>query len=412
MKKKRILLIFLLVPWVLTSQTTLRTMFYNLLEFPEANPQNRELILRDILSEYSPDIFMICELQSGFGADLILNSSLNFSENIYNRATFVPNQSGGANLQQMLFFKKDRFILEAEEVIQTDIRDINHYTLKLSTENGINNPIVLELFVCHLKSSTGGSNEQQRLDMVENFTTRLETLDPNAFVIFAGDLNLYSSTEPAYIELLDPTNAIVMVDPINTPGAWSSNINFQGVHTQSTRISSGPFGAGSGGGLDDRFDFILISENMLTNPDLRYVSDTYKAFGNNGNCFNLSINDSNCIGVFGESLRENLYNMSDHLPIIMDLETEEEVVILNQDTKPFTGGFILKSTLVSENLEISHTLNESFTFEIFNVLGQKLVEFENEGGGKTILDVSYLPKGVYFLKEIAPQKRVVQFLKK
>lgn len=404
-------LIFLLFSGVLFSQSTLTTMFYNLLEFPEANPQNRELILRDILAEYTPDIFMVCELQSGFGADLILNSSLNYSENLYQRATFVPNQSGGANLQQLLFFRKDKFILEAEEVLQTDIRDINHYTLTLSTADISNNPIRIEIFVCHLKSSTGGSNEQQRLDMVETFTSRLETLDPNAFVIFAGDFNVYSSTEPAYIELLDPTNAIVMVDPIDTPGAWSSNINFQGVHTQSTRISSGPFGAGSGGGLDDRFDFILISENMLTNPNLQYVSDTYKAFGNNGNCFNLSVNDSSCSGVFGESLREALYNMSDHLPIIMDVETEEEIVILNQNSVTLKSNFELKSTLVSEVLEIIHTSNESYTFGVYNLFGQKLMNFESTSGEKTTLNVSYLPNGVYFLREISQHKEALKFLK-
>ena len=61
-------------------------MCYNLLEFPEANPQNREIILRDILDEYSPDIFMVCELQSGLGADLIVNNSLNYSEDVQRAA--------------------------------------------------------------------------------------------------------------------------------------------------------------------------------------------------------------------------------------------------------------------------------------------------------------------------------------
>ena len=93
--------------------------------------------------------------------------------------------------------------------------------------------------------------------MVTEFTNTLGDLDPNSFVLFAGDLNIYTSTEPAYIELLDPTNPIVLVDPIDTPGAWNNNEDFTAVHTQSTRTSSGPFGAGAGGGLDDRFDFIL-----------------------------------------------------------------------------------------------------------------------------------------------------------
>ncbi|MCB0456168.1 MAG: T9SS type A sorting domain-containing protein [Flavobacteriaceae bacterium] len=386
-------------------------MCYNLLEFPEANPQNREIILRDILDEYSPDIFMVCELQSGLGADLIVNNSLNYSEDRYRRATFVPNQSGGANLQQLLFFRKDKFILENEEVISTNVRDINHYTLKLSTADVANNPVRIEIFITHLKSSTGGSNEQQRLNMVQHFTNRLETLDPNAFVIFAGDLNLYSSTEPAYIELLDPTNAIVMIDPINTPGAWTNNVNFQGVHTQSTRISSSPFGAGSGGGLDDRFDFVLISENMNTNPLLHYIPNTYKAFGNNGNCFNLSINDSNCNGLFGETLRDNLYYMSDHLPVVMDLETNEEIVILNTNTVQNKPLFKLKNTLVTETLSIENNRPFPITVAIFNTLGQRLKEFHITTGENTQIDVSWMPAGLYFLNEISPKGGTVKFVK-
>jgi exonuclease III len=412
MIKKITIVFFFLLPWILLSQSTLKTMFYNVLEFPEANPQNREIILQEILNEYTPDIFMICELQSGFGADLILNTSLNSFKNLYNRVTFVPNQSGGANLQQMLFYRKDKFILEDEEVIQTNIRDINHYTLKLSTVDIQTNPVLIEIFVTHLKSSQGGTNEQIRLDMVQEFTDRLETLDPNAFVIFAGDFNLYSSTEPAYIELLDPTNAIIMVDPIDTPGAWSTNINFQDIHTQSTRVSSGPFGAGAGGGLDDRFDFILVSENMLSNPTLRYVPDTYKAFGNNGNCFDLSINDSVCSGFYSETLRENLYNMSDHLPVVMDLETDEEIVILNTPIATINqNNIILENTIVSESLKIYNPNATPFKFCIVNVMGQIITEFNSEGGGNLEWDVSYLPIGLYFLKINSQNSSPLKFIK-
>lgn len=401
-----------LMPWLLFSQSTIKTMFYNLLEFPEANPQNRDVILKDILEEYAPDIFMVCELQSNSGGEIILNNSLNITENLYNKTTFVPNQSGGANLQQLLFYRKDKFILENEEVIQTDVRDINHYTLKLSTKDVQTNPILIEIFVAHLKSSQGGANEQIRLEMVQEFTERLEGLDPNSFVIFSGDLNVYSSTEPGYIELLDPTNAIVMVDPIDTPGAWNNNINFQEVHTQSTRESSGPFGAGAGGGLDDRFDFILVSENMMTTPSFRYVPNTYKAFGNNGNCFNLSINDPTCSGFYSETLRENLYNMSDHLPVVMDFETNEEIIILNNsEVTAKTSNFVLINTIASKFIEIQLNSLDANKFQIINTLGQIVKVFSVNGGEKIKLDVSYFPNGLYYLKEISQNSSPVKFIK-
>src|SRR5690554_2020523 len=118
--------------------------------------------------------------------------------------------------------------------------------------------------------------------MVQALTSRLENMNPNSFVIFAGELDLDTPTEPADIELFNPDNNIIMADPIDRPGSWHNNINFLDIRTPSTRVSSGGVEGGAGGGLDDRFDFILISENMITDPKLRYIPDTYKAFGNNG----------------------------------------------------------------------------------------------------------------------------------
>lgn len=411
MLKKLCFLLFAFLHLQSFGQERLKVMFYNLLDFPEANPNNREFILRDILDTYQPDIFMVCELQSGFGGNLILDQSLNHSEILYKSTSFVSNQSGNSNLQQLLFYRKDKFTVEGEEVITTSIRDINKYTLQLSTANGQNDPLLIELFVTHLKSSQGGSNEQLRFDAVERFTNELEDLDPNAFVIFAGDLNLYSSTEPAYVELLDPTNNITMADPISTPGAWSNNINFQDVHTQSTRVSSGPFGAGAGGGLDDRFDFMMISQNMLTNPKLRYVENTYFAYGNNGNCFNDSINEPGCGGAFSVALREDLYNMSDHLPVVMELETNEEIVILSTTENEAANNFIVTQTVVSEYLPYQSNTNSSLQFELYNTIGQKITDFSLESRENGILDVSYLANGVYFLREVTSKVAPIKILK-
>jgi len=251
-----------------------------------------------------------------------------------------------------------------------------------------------------------------RFDAVERFTNEFEDLDPNSFVIFSGDLNLYSSTEPAYVELLNPENPITLTDPISTPGAWSNNSNFQEVHTQSTRVSSGPFGAGAGGGLDDRFDFMMISENMLSNPKLRYVADTYFAYGNNGNCFNGSINEPGCGGTFSVSLREDLYNMSDHLPVVMELETSEEIVILSSNENETSNNFVVTQTLVSEYVPYQSNTDASLHFELYNIVGQKVTEFSVKSRENGILDVSYVANGVYFLKEISSKVAPIKILKR
>lgn len=394
------------------AQGIIKTMFYNLLEFPSAFPSNRAEILRDILQEYKPDIFMVCELETEAGAAIILNTSLNNGGNHYAMAPFMPTQSGDPEHLQLIFYRKNMFSLEAMEVLPTAIRDINYYTLKLNTADQQTDPVFIEVFVTHLKSSQGTANKQLRLEMVQQFTNRLAIMDPNAFVIFSGDFNLYTHTEPAYQELLNPTNAIVMVDPINRPGSWHNNINFQDIHSQSTRIYSGPFGAGAGGGLDDRFDFIVMSSNMQTDPKLKYIPDTYKSFGNNGNCYDNNINSPDCFGDFSQELRDNLYNMSDHLPIVMDLETNKDIILKTEDFRS-QHVITLESTLVQEKLNIRMNSNISgkINFEIYNILGQKLLEYVSEGSEYISIDVSKLSNGIYYLRTNLPSSQTFKFIK-
>ena len=393
------------------AQNTIKTMFYNVLEFPELNP-NRITLLQDILQDYSPDIFMVCELQSQEGADVILNVGLNSDGNSnYSAAPYFENQSGGGDLQQALFYRNDMFVLENTEIINTPVRDINKYTLLLNTESQDTNPIRIYAYVTHLKSSQGSANQQLRLSMVEAFVNDTEQLEDDAFVLFAGDFNIYTSTEPAYLEILDQTNSVAMEDPIDTPGAWNNNEDFREVHTQSTRTSSSGFGGGAGGGLDDRFDFIMVSQNMMTNPNLLYKTDSYKAYGNNGNCYNNNINDINCGGVYNQTIRDALYNMSDHLPVVMELETDQEIVILDIPQQMVVQPFSLKSTLVLDVLTVyspqGDTQDDSFV--VFNTLGQEILNFKTKAN-TTIIDVSQLAKGVYYLTNTS-SNQTLKFLK-
>ena len=393
------------------SQNTIKTMFYNVLWFPELNP-NRIDLLQEVLQDYEPDIFMVCELQNQEGADAILNIGLNSDGNSnYSAAPYFENQSGGGDLQQALFYRNDMFVLENTEIINTPVRDINKYTLLLNTANQDTNPIRIYAYVTHLKSSQGGANQQLRLSMVEAFVNDTQQLEEDAYVLFAGDFNIYTSTEPAYLEILDQTNNIAMADPINTPGAWNNNEDFTAVHTQSTRTSSSGFGGGAGGGLDDRFDFIMVSQNMMTDSNLNYKVDSYKAYGNNGNCYNNDINDINCGGVYNQVIRDALYNMSDHLPVVMELETDQEIVLLNVPQHNAPQPFSLKNTLVSDIITIynpgSNTKDDRFG--IFNTLGQELLEFKTSTN-TTILNVAPFVKGVYYITNKS-SNQTLKFLK-
>jgi len=380
------------------AQDTFNLAFYNILNYPSAPPANRADLLGEILDEIEPDILMICELESGSGGQQILDFSLNRGTGRYEAATYQSNTSGGGDLQQFIYWRKNKFNLVLTDIIQTAVRDINRYRLQLITTESDTDPQFIEVFVAHLKASTGQANELLRLAMVEDFTAYLSNLDPNDTVIFAGDLNLYSSSEPAYQILLNSSNDIVLKDPIDAPGDWNSNSAFAYLHTQSTRISNNEFdGFGAGGGLDSRFDFILLSENTLQedNP-ITYVQDSYKAYGNNENCYNNALNDTNCTGIYNQTTREMLYQMSDHLPVVAQLQTNQEF-LSNEVIKNETKISLTQGNIVSNGtLAIQNNNYEALDYVIFDTSG-RIISEATLRQGFSHLDLNTLANGLYYL---------------
>lgn len=369
MKKLLLSIVFSVFYLISFSQTNIKTMFYNMLNFPSsfqiADDLNR---LNRIVNNYQPDLFLVAEITSPDVEQLVLQKVLTTSN--YKAVTYQNNTSGTPpfnNLQQFAFYNADKLLLVKQGVIKTYLRDINHYTFKLNTLDQDSNPILIEVFVAHLKASNTDSDKSNRNAMINDFFTAVNNglIAPNSFVLFSGDLNLYASSEPAYQNLLNPQHAIKIVDPINNPGDWTSNSTFQGIHTQSTRLNS--IGdSGATGGLDDRFDFILMSENLQNHTNLSYVPNSYKAYGNNGNCFDKSINNTSCTGTFSQQLRDDLYYFSDHLPVVMELYTSKlmHVNYIDDTTLSLPDNTNLNS--IVKNLEVVNAAGKSFTYTILS----------------------------------------------
>jgi endonuclease/exonuclease/phosphatase family metal-dependent hydrolase len=306
------------------AQEQVTLMCYNVLNFPTGNIEGREDTLRHIINFVEPDLFLIQELKNDSGLQLILNESFADLQDEYAASTFLSQQSNPSSdfkLQQAIIYNTRLFGLSDEGFLQTGTRDINRFKLyyKDPALNSGTDTVFLHVFVAHFKSSQGSVNMETRLSNAQTFTTQLVYLPEDANVILGGDFNLYTSDEPAYQELLDPTNYIRLTDPINSPGNWSSSsFEPKSILTQSTRASS-IFGDGAGGGVDDRFDFMLLSENMFQNWNtVVYEDDSYYALGNTGSCYNQSI--TNCDGgEWSNELLSSLYYMSDHLPVILKL---------------------------------------------------------------------------------------------
>jgi hypothetical protein len=319
------------------------------------------------------------------------------------RPEFVYSASAaGDPLQQTVFYNTRKLALTGQTTLLTTVRDINHYTFILNT-TATPDSVFLDVFVAHLKSSTGSANEQLRLAMADTFIQALEHIPINHHVLFAGDFNFYSSaTEPAYQRLLDTNNSIRMVDPIDMPGDWHNNPAFQAIHTQATRLTLDGFGlGGAGGGMDDRFDFILMSENLKTDNDLEYQTGSYKAFGNNGNCFNRKIDNDTCLGVYPVELRHILFQMSDHVPVIMQLKTDRSFPTAVPDLQPTRPAVGLSAGNVVHDLltlKITHPeLLHGAPLLIYDYTGRVLKRVSVTRASFS-LDVHYLTPGMYFLR--------------
>ena len=320
---QRLLIIFLLGISSSFAQTdTLTIVSYNLLNFPDGRDDcgtntvvpNRSDTLRKILAYEKPDIFVACEIQTEAGADSVLTRSLNvYGASNYASAAYHDNSTGG-DLQNQLFYNTDKLILKSQDYIVTGIRDIDHYILYANDPNlGVYyDTTFIEVYMCHLKAGSGSSEQSTRAQQTQLLMDFIATRPTDRHHIVCGDLNVYTSNEQGYSQLV--SGPFGLVDPINSPGSWNNNGSFSSIHTQSTRTSLN-LDCGSKGGLDDRFDQILISQNMISGEDsIKYLNNSYKTLGNDGNHFNSNL-ISGTNTSYPDSLVNALYYMSDHLPV-------------------------------------------------------------------------------------------------
>ncbi|WP_299124570.1 T9SS type A sorting domain-containing protein [uncultured Winogradskyella sp.] len=420
--KKKILVFFtitLLCVLNASAQETFKVMFYNLLNYPlEDAVPNREDDLEFILSDYQPDLFLVCELNNIAGANNVLGITRTFINSNFEMATYVSNTSddttGDQNdLQNLLYYDSTKFIIEEEIIVPTYLRDFNLYKLKLNTIDQDTNPVVFYVVICHLKASSGTTNAQRRFEMVQDLDTYLNTLPADTNVLLGGDLNLYTASESAFQELLDSSNNITFADPANRIGSWNNNTSFVDVFTQSTRTQTGL--GGSTGGFDDRFDFILTSENMISTANITYVPDSYQVYGNNGlvSCYNSRINSTNCgnsTSQFSFDIRDALHNFSDHLPVTVLLETDAS--LLNITDTEIASYFKLKNSITDYYLNIYVNSSQLFNeyLNIYNSLGQKVKSLQLNSENDQQFDVSDLQSGLYYLTSPNQQIKSLKFL--
>ncbi|MDD2387144.1 MAG: T9SS type A sorting domain-containing protein [Bacteroidales bacterium] len=409
MKFKLLIISLSLIPFSVFSQGKIKVMSYNLLNFgnytsyctAENNPHaNKAAYLATIVNNQQPDIIAVCELGKSSNINYMTNYILGNSLNNNGETKWLaaaPTDQSGSYLINGLYYDSNKFQLMSQPVVVTDVRDINIYKLKCLQ-------MVEETFfyvvVVHLKAGSSSSDEFGRAAMVTALMERLSSeFGNNQNFIVVGDLNVYYHTEPAFQMLINPSNpSLAFYDPINKLGYWNNNDSFKDYHTQSTSddYNNTCF---SYGGMDDRFDWILISSSLKDGTaDIKYVEDTYWAVGQDGNRFN-----GNLINPTNTSLPTDvinaLYNMSDHLPVVAEFQIGDNNSVASMSSTPDFYANLVNPTDGIIRYHLKSNLQTSVEVSIYSSVGQKIYTTSTNSINSDIqtIDISGFENGIYIM---------------
>lgn len=397
MKNWGLISILFLIAKLGIAQDTLNVMTYNLLNYPNQGA-TRYNDLRVIIQHTKPDIFLCSEITDNSAVATLLNNSFNVAPvNYYAASNFVD----GPDTDNLLFYNTNKVTLVSQNQIPTALRDITHYRVYTCESM---DTIWYDLFSLHLKASSGWSNAQDRLAECVVLTNYLATLPTNTNIIVGGDFNFYGvspAVEPAWNQLTVTGNPR-LYDPINTAAEWHANNLYKNIHTQSTRSAANPgCCGGSTGGMDDRFDFLFINQNLRDGLEgAQYISGTYKTIGQDGNHYNQSIIEGSANASVPAAVNTALFNMSDHLPVLMKVATCDITIGIEEDES--SQAF---EVFLSTNDQLFVTLNDAdqdfISLELLNLSGSVLHSIHHNSSlqsSQIILDVSTLPHGLYLLR--------------
>ncbi|HYC99953.1 MAG TPA: GC-type dockerin domain-anchored protein [Phycisphaerales bacterium] len=194
----------------------------------------------------------------------------------------------------------------------------------------------------HLKAQGGTNDTGRRLIECQRIRDNAQGVNTNGAgtglpagysFLLGGDTNITSSGAAEYVELVSSQadNTGRFFDPIKSPGDWRSNPSaFRYILTQEPA-----------GNMDDRFDFILISDSLRNGAGMEYIGNTnltystftwndpnhsYRCWGSDGGAVNAGLRTTGNTFV-GPVIAQALIDSSEgngHLPIIADFKVPAE----------------------------------------------------------------------------------------
>lgn len=327
--------------------------------------------LKNILQYLRPDILGVCEMNTNPTiAGSFLNNVLNTNGiTYYQRSAPVSEPSG--TLTSVLYYNSQKMGIKNQGYANTSVRLVHHFRLYMKTPELANGDTLwLNILAGHLKAGNTTADRDARTAMATAVRNYLNTFSKKENCLIMGDFNLYNNGEGAWQNLTaaNPNPTYQFIDPINRVGSWSANSSFANVHTQCPTVTSN--GCFSGGGLDDRFDFILMNRHLLNDSaGIRFVPGSYRAVGNDGLHYNKNLLDSPTNTSAPTSVLQSLQKASDHLPVLARLRingmvTKNQSLLSRRD---------VSWTVDKGHLWLHHLpLGETWQYQIFDALGRNV----------------------------------------
>lgn len=378
------------------SQDTLKVTYYNLLNFPSSQ-QDRIDTLVKILDFIKPDIFIVNELTSFSGGALIKNNALNAGgTNEFKSALFFD----GPDTDNLLFYNQNKLELFSQQQIPTQLRDISEYVLYDKQLASIGDTNLIYFYSIHLKAGSSSTNEELRRQEAVTFKQFLINNNRNEKLFVGGDFNFYSDSETGCQEILFG-QSLDLLDPINQMGNWHNNNTYAPIHTQSTRSATGGYAGGAYGGMDDRFDIIFTSNDIISgSKGVKYVTNSYVSEGQDGNHFNQAINSGTNSQV-PQDIANALFYMSDHLPVSLSFTVEQHPLSNKENLKDSS----LEFSIVERVLTIYNYKESIFNLKIYDLFGRCVYSINNYTKNKIFVNLNNLKTGMYFLDYISNNQR-------
>lgn len=402
MKKIITIIVLSLLYYIVYSQDTIKVMTYNLLNYgfytnycttSNNNVSNKNEYLKTIIDYTLPDILGVVEIApDDTYIDGFKNNVLNQNGRNYYAKTPKSNYSG-SSIINMLYYDSRKLTLSFWASLPTTYRDINIYTFYFENDalqNG--DTVYLTCIVMHLKAGNTDTDASERTAMAQTLMNFLNNFNENTNYLVMGDFNLYSSSEGAYQQLTNHPNAnIRFYDFINKYGDWSNDAYFAPYHTQSTHTNSNCF---IGGGLDDRFDFILGNINTITGAKgFKYIANSYTTLGQDGQHFNKGLLDSPTNTTVPSNVLEALYWNSDHLPIISKFIVDNTLSI-NDYSLPINY-YMIDNKLYINFINPS---NADMSIKVLDMQGRDVFTDQIPSNMQQyVLDMNNYNKGVYLI---------------